>query len=696
MSGRQWLPRWGGMGATAVLFCLICLTSKPLTAQNQEREVIEREIENALERQSDEEDETELLELLEDLERLRYQPLDLNLATAGELAMVPGLTFRIAQHIVRFRDENGKFGPVEELLQVQGIGPVTLEKARPFLTTATDRTSQTRRLFQPDFWTMDGKLESFSRFRQVMQPQAGYQRADTLGGYVGSPAHLYQRIRYQSRHLSVNTTLSKSPGEPYQHPLDFASASRHLALRELGSVESVIIGDYTASFGQGLLLWNGGAFGKTGHVIRGAVKHERGIRPSSSSRPVSGFRGVAISAAVTKHLRFSGFYSVKKRSSTLADHPKVNPPSATGRYRTLNELSRKHNLSQETIGGRLILNFSSASFGFTAYRNRFDKEIAAGSQPYQRYNFSGQQLSGLSSDYRYNFRNIHLFGEMALSDNKGVALLSGADVQLSETTAMILLVRDYGKKFQSLFGSGFGEQSGRPRNERGIYMGIRHRLTSRIGLNLYMDQFHFPGPGFQAGQPTSGYDWLVHLEYTHSRELQLYLMTRFKQRETEYRGADPFGREVRQIQNRGRFNIRLHLEYRVHPKARLRFRTDYVRVEPSASGASTGLLLYSDLRVEPLRRLRVDLRVTVFDTDDYDSRVFQFENDLLYVMTNKMLQNRGQRTYLNLHYQITGKVDLWFKISSTLYENKNEIGSGLDLILNNRRSEIGFQARIRL
>ena len=665
-------------------------------AQNQEREEIEREIENAVELQSDEEGEPELLNLLEDLERLRYQPLDLNRVSADELVMVPGITTRIAHNIIRFRDENGEFGSVEELLQVPGIGPVTLERVQPFLATSGDRTPHSRRLLQPDFWTTNGRFESYSRFRQVMQPQDGYQRPDTLGGYVGSPANLYQRIRYQSRHLSVNTTLNKSPGEPYQPPLDFAFTSWHISLRELGKVDSIIIGDYSVSFGQGLLLWTGGAFGKSSNVIRGAIKNERGVRPSSSTQATSGFRGFAINTALTSSLRFSGFYSDRNRTATVVDDQSLNFPSSTGRHRTLNELNRKNNLSQETIGGRLLLDFSSGRLGLTAYRNRFDKEIAPGSQPYQRYNFSGQHLYGLSSDFRYDFGYIQLFGEMAVSDNKGMAILSGADVQVSETTTFIILIRDYGKDFQSIFGSGFGEQSGRPRNERGVYLGFRHQLTSRLGLNFYMDQFHFPAPRFQTRQPTSGYDWLVHLEYTHSRVLQLYLLTRFKQREAEISGEDLFGREVRWIKNHSRFNVRFHLEYRVHPKARLRIRTDFVLVEPPGADISTGFLVYTDLRLTPHKRLRLDFRVTMFDTDDYESRVFQFENDLLYVMTNRMLYDRGQRAYLNLHYQINDRLDFWFKISSTLYENRNIIGSGLDLIYGNRRSEIGFQARVRL
>lgn len=698
ISDRQWYSGRAIPEISIGLIVFLCFLSKPslAQAQDQQSEQVEREIEYAVELQSDEEGEPELLNFLEDLERLRYQPLDLNHASADELNMVPGITTRLANNIIRFRDENGEYGSVEELLNVPGIGPATLERVQPFLTTSEDHSSYLRRWLQPDFWATNGRLESYSRFRQVLQPQEGYQRPDTLGGYVGSPVNLYQRIRYQSRHLSVNTTLNKSPGEPYQPPFNFAYTSWHIAVRDVGMIETMIIGDYSASFGQGLLLWTGGAFGKSSNVISGAVKNERGIRPSSTTQPASGFRGFAINSSITKNLRITGFYSDKKRTSTVVDDQYVNFPSSTGRYRTLNELKRKNNLSQETVGGRLLLVISSGQLGFTAVRNSFDKEIVQGNQLYQRYNFSGQQLYGFSSDIRYDFRNIHLFGELAVSNNRGMALMSGADIQLSEKTTFLVLIREYEKNFHSIFGSGFGEQSGSPRNERGIYLGIQHHLTSKLELNIYMDQFHFPAPRFQTRQPTSGYDWLVHLDYVHSRDLQLYLLTRFKQREIELAGFDTYGREVRWIKHHLRFNSRLHLEYRVHPKARLRFRTDFVVAAPPGSDLSNGFLLYTDLRVNPHKRIRLDFRITMFDTDDYESRVFQFENDLLYVMTNRMLYDRGQRVYLNLHYQASERLDFWFKISTTIYENRNVIGSGMELIHGNRRSEIGIQARIRV
>jgi competence protein ComEA len=63
--------------------------------------------------------------------------LDLNRATKPELRLLPGLGDALAQRIVDFRTRHGSFKSVEDLRQVAGIGPKTLDRIRPFLFVAT-------------------------------------------------------------------------------------------------------------------------------------------------------------------------------------------------------------------------------------------------------------------------------------------------------------------------------------------------------------------------------------------------------------------------------------------------------------------------------------------------------------------------------------------------------------------------------
>ena len=57
--------------------------------------------------------------------------LNINTASAEMLAeTIAGVGKRKAEAIVRYREEHGPFASVDELLEVSGIGPKTLERSR--------------------------------------------------------------------------------------------------------------------------------------------------------------------------------------------------------------------------------------------------------------------------------------------------------------------------------------------------------------------------------------------------------------------------------------------------------------------------------------------------------------------------------------------------------------------------------------
>jgi len=60
--------------------------------------------------------------------------ININTATAAELDALPGVGEVIAQRIVDYRTTNGPFRSVDDLLDVSGIGPVTLEDMRSMVT----------------------------------------------------------------------------------------------------------------------------------------------------------------------------------------------------------------------------------------------------------------------------------------------------------------------------------------------------------------------------------------------------------------------------------------------------------------------------------------------------------------------------------------------------------------------------------
>jgi competence protein ComEA len=62
------------------------------------------------------------------------KPLNLNAATADQLAQLPGIGPKTAQSIVDFRKASGPFRRVEDLLAIRGISRRKLDAIRPYVT----------------------------------------------------------------------------------------------------------------------------------------------------------------------------------------------------------------------------------------------------------------------------------------------------------------------------------------------------------------------------------------------------------------------------------------------------------------------------------------------------------------------------------------------------------------------------------
>ena len=93
----------------------------------------------------------------------------------------------------------------------------------------------------------------------------------------------------------------------------------------------------------------------------------------------------------------------------------------------------------------------------------------------------------------------------------------------------------------------------------------------------------------------------------------------------------------------------------------------------------------------PLKKVSGNVRLSYFNTEGYDSRIYAFENDVLYSYSIPVFFDKGYRYYLNLHYKINRKLNLWGRFAQTIYEGKSEIGSGLDVIKGNKKSELKLQ-----
>lgn len=73
--------------------------------------------------------ETEHIELLPD------EKININTASADELSRLPRIGETLAQNIVSYRQENGFFNGIEEIMEVDGIGEERFDAIRLLIVT---------------------------------------------------------------------------------------------------------------------------------------------------------------------------------------------------------------------------------------------------------------------------------------------------------------------------------------------------------------------------------------------------------------------------------------------------------------------------------------------------------------------------------------------------------------------------------
>jgi len=68
--------------------------------------------------------------------------IDLNRADRAELLQLPGVGDSLASRIEGYRREHGDFRHVDDLIEVHGIGPATLDKLRPWVQAGEETGSE--------------------------------------------------------------------------------------------------------------------------------------------------------------------------------------------------------------------------------------------------------------------------------------------------------------------------------------------------------------------------------------------------------------------------------------------------------------------------------------------------------------------------------------------------------------------------
>jgi len=629
----------------------------------------ETNVENLLEQATQDGEESTLLDRLQRLEEF---PIDLNDASIEELQVIPGITPAIARNIVVTRDSLEGFRTFSELQRIDGIDDQLYALLKKY-ARVTPRAQN------------ELNLNYRSRTSRDLKTRKGFED----GTYAGSPWKAYNRLLVNyGPTFSAGLLTDKDPGETKVN--DFLSG--FLMLRTKRPLLQIVAGDYFLEAAQGVTVWRSLGFSKGLDVILPARKTPRGLSSYVSSDESNFYRGVA-GAVSLSGVDLSGFYSNKKVDASVDSSGNVTSISGFGTHRTESELRRRLALQEEAAGGRVALSLGGAfRLGSTFHSVRYDKPFLAK----RLYDFSGREAHILGIDYDVVWKGFNLFGEWARSHTRAIGGISGLSIRFSKGWDFVLSVRRYPRDFISLHGYAFGQRNGATQNEYGIYTGLRVRLSPTIRLSAYYDQFEFPWRTAAIPLPIRGTDFLLAADLRPVRKFVVELKYKSEKKGDAVTAEDEFGRDITQLVDRSQRNGRVTATLDVSRKLRLRGRVELVKVEYSAfAGGQKGILLYQDLRWRPFSRLTVDARLIFFDTDSYDSRIYEYESELRGTLFNPALYGKGRRWYVVARYIAFGVLEISAKYSETYRDDLKRIGSGPDEIPGNVDNRLSGQVDVR-
>jgi len=138
----------------------------------------------------------------------------------------------------------------------------------------------------------------------------------------------------------------------------------------------------------------------------------------------------------------------------------------------------------------------------------------------------------------------------------------------------------------------------------------------------------------------------------------------------------------------------MQVSYKISTAIALRNRAEIIWYDKKGDDNETGFLTFIDFIYKPLLKpYSAVFRVQYFETDGYNARLYAYENDVLYSYSIPVFFDKGYRYYLTLNYDISKRLSVWLRWVQTVYRDKDLIGSGLDEIAGNKRSEVKLQAR---
>lgn len=669
-------------GRVAVIIILLCVCCTSFAQDNSP--VINAIIEEITEymAENEESENIDIDQIYDDLQYLYEHKINLNTATRDQLERLPFLSKVQIENILAYVYITHGMRSIYEIQLIDGIDYFIQRLLLHFVFVGDMRDESMEWNTKEIFGRIRHKI--FSRIDADLEQRRGYAE----NKYLGSP--LYEQFRYAfgagKNRIQAGIVAEKDKGEQFwgSYRKGFDSYSAYMQVDKLWKFSRIVIGDFRATFGQGLIMNGAFSAGKSSNVLK-VNPSQSGLNRKSSSDEYNFFRGIGATAQLDR-LSFTALYSFRYYDASVDTLGNTFSSLYTsGIFRTSKDWSKRDNLSMRVFALNTNYRFDRAKIGVTLYANRLSMSMLPEDKPYRRYSFRGDRQAAASVDYYWSLGRFVFWGETALTDRLAVATINGLSMMPTSNLNIVLLHRYYSRSYDLFFAKSFGKSSN-VSNEDGVYLGFEVNPVKKWKLSAYADMFKFPYMKYRVSAPSKGFDAFAQVDFLPTRYLNMYLRYRLGDKEQDFVDRSL---PTRQILNYEKQSLRYNLEYK-YKNIVFRSKVETNAAKSPMESYTYGFGFVQDIAYNTLwHNLSVTLHYVFFDAPNYANRLYFYEPDILYSMSTPILYGIGNRYAINLKMSVVRNLFIYLHFSQTIYTDKRtKISSGLEEIKGNIMSNL--------
>ncbi len=589
---------------------------------------------------------------LEDLKNLR---MDINQVKITDLDQFHFLNDKdrrlIYNYIIRHK-------PIIHVLELQSIEDLEPEKVRKLIPIfkvngSNTMTSDLHNALNFEEW--QGRLSL--RWAREFPRESNFDLNDSVpSSFLGSADKMFLRFSINRPGLfSAGLISEKDAGEQWwtkssSSGVDYLSA--FIKIDRLGSrISNVILGDYRIRVGQGLVLDN--SFTSQSLLDLGYFAKSSGfLKPYQSLQENNMLRGVAGQLTLNKSTHAILFYSKSKIDANVIESDgdlqeiQISSILNSGLHRTRAEILDRNALSTSIKGGYIKTQKRNWYAGLSFITANQDKNLGSDVRPDQVFlNRLNTQYFG-SLFHQMQIKGALLFGEIAVNQEGKLALIQGLLKGLGKHAELMILHRNFSPSFNSRYSQVFSS-TGKSQNEKGNTVGLNFSINKRCKVNLQWNSWINPWLKYGVDQPSEAQEFSSRISFSEKRKWTFYLQfTRRLKEKSQIELHETI------TQHELNTNLRFHAEVKLNPSWTWRGRIE--RHDFSfAEEQDNGYLVFSDFIYKGVEsRISGNFRLGYHATGSYNSRIYTFENDLLYQFRIPAYFGKGVISYCNIRYRI--------------------------------------------